>query len=482
MARERAIGIDIGGTHLRAARVSPDGAIEARARGMSDRDPAVVIQRIAYLIEAVDQTGVARIGIGVPGRVDFEHGRVLSGGYVDLSGTDLRGLLEARFHRPVVVDNDCSMALVAESAVGAARGRRSAVMLTIGTGIGGAVMDEGRIVRGRGAAGQLGHIGVDPAGRLCLCGRRGCVETVSSGTALGVHIREAGLPPETTAAELLARRAEGDVVAREVLARWAGPLRLAIDSLVAVHDPEVVVLGGGLGGAAVAALEGIEAPASWYRSPVVAAQLGDDAGVIGAALIAPPGTPHEAGPKRVVLVNGVPASGKSTVAGAISRATGWPLLSLDTVKTPFLDEIEGVDRPFNRRLGRATLRALFELVREAPAGTGVVMDAWFGFQPPEFTAELLALSGAGEFAEVWCAAPPEVIGERYLARVGHRSAAHPGVDYVPELVALARRAGPLRFGPVAEVDTRVPVDADALLRRIAGGWRNVNHREEALGP
>ncbi|MBB3950768.1 ROK family protein [Aureimonas jatrophae] len=486
MRQDSAIGIDIGGTHLRAARVAPDGAIEARARASSDRDPAVVVERIAHLIEAVDQPGVVRIGIGVPGRVDFASGRVLSGGYVDLSGTDLRGLLEARFGRPVVVDNDCSMALVAESAVGAARGRHSAVMLTIGTGIGGAVMDEGRIVRGRGAAGQLGHVGVDPAGRPCLCGRRGCVETVSSGTALGVHIREAGLPPETTAAELLGRRADGDAKARAVLMSWAGPLRLAIDSLVAVHDPEVVVLGGGLGAAAAAALDGIEVPASWYHSPVVPAQLGDDAGVIGAALLLPPGT-RNGGKKRVVLVNGVPASGKSTVAQAISQAAGWPLLSLDTVKTPFLDEIEGVDRPFNRRLGRASLRALFELVREAPAGTGVVIDAWFGFQPHAFTAELLALSGADEFAEVWCTAPPEVIGERYLARVGSRSAAHPGAEYVPELVALARRAEPLRFGPVVEVDTRAPADPDALWREVADRWtapvRHHQHQgEEASSP
>ncbi|MBB3999439.1 ROK family protein [Aureimonas pseudogalii] len=462
-----AIGIDIGGTHMRAARVTLDGVIEARARAPSGRDPQLVLRRIEELIAEIDDASVVRIGIGVPGRVDFEAGRVLSGGYVDLSGIDLADRLTGRFGRPVVIDNDCSMALVAEAAVGAARGARHVVMLTIGTGIGGAILDSGRIARGRGAAGQLGHVIVDPAGRACLCGRHGCIETVSSGTALGVHIREAGLPATVTANELLTRRAEGDDAARRVLEAWAAPLRLAIDSLVAVHDPELVVLGGGLGEAASAALAGIEAPASWYASPVVPARLGDDAGVIGAALATPPAA---RGPKRVVLVNGVPASGKSTVAAGLSEATGWPRIALDTVKTPFLEEIEGVDRPFNRVLGRASLKAMFAVVAEAPAGTTFVLDAWFGFQPRPLVLALLAASGAAEVAEVWCTAPSATIGERYLRRVGTRAPGHPGADYVPELVALAERAEPVGLCTPVAIDTQLPLDVDALCERLTRGW------------
>ncbi|WP_082652761.1 ROK family protein [Aureimonas sp. AU12] len=462
-----AIGIDIGGTHLRAARVTLGGVIEARARAPSARDQQVVLDRIEEMIAELDDASVVRIGIGVPGRVDFEAGRVLSGGYVDLSGIDIADRLTGRFGRPVVIDNDCSMALVAEAAVGAARGARHVVMLTIGTGIGGAVLEAGRLARGRGAAGQLGHVIVDPAGRPCLCGRYGCVETVSSGTALGVHIREAGLTPDVTASELLARRAAGDEAARHVLHAWAAPLRLGIDSLVAVHDPEFVVLGGGLGEAACAALAGIEAPASWYASPVVPARLGDDAGVIGAALALPPA---KRAPKRVVLVNGVPASGKSTVAAGLTQATGWPRLSLDTVKTPFLEEIEAVDRPFNRVLGRASLKAMFAIVAEAPAGTTFVLDAWFGFQPRPLVLDLLATSGAAEVAEVWCTAPPATIGERYLRRVSARAPGHPGADYVPELVALAERAEPVGLHPPIAIDTRLPLDLDALRDALARAW------------
>jgi len=333
-------------------------------------------------------------------------------------------------------------------------------MLTIGTGIGGAILEGGRLLRSRGTAGQLGHILVDPAGEPCLCGKRGCVETVSSGTSLGRHIARAGLPAGTGAAELLARSAGGDDVARSVLHAWAEPLRHAIDDLVAILDPDLVLLGGGLGEAAFAALSGVEKAACWYDSPLAPARLGDDAGVIGAALAALPERPS--GEKRLVLVNGVPASGKSGVARALSDATGWPILSIDTVKNPFLAEIEGVDRPFNRKLGRASMAAMFALAREAPAGTTFVLDAWFGFQPRDFLDPLLADAGVGSVVELWCSAPPETIGARYAARVADRPAGHPGFDYVPELIALATRARPLDIGLRLDIDTTGPLDPASL--------------------
>ncbi|KTQ97265.1 transcriptional regulator [Aureimonas ureilytica] len=460
MAGRNAIGIDIGGTHIRAARVSPEGEILARARIASAPDPHLVLERIEALAAELDDGSVAAMGVGVPGRVDFGARRVLSGGYVDLSRVPLAEHLEARFGWPVTVDNDCSMALVAEARVGAGRGAENIVMLTIGTGIGGAILEGGRLLRSRGTAGQLGHILVDPAGEPCLCGKRGCVETVSSGTALGRHIARAGLPAGTSAAELLARRAGGDEVARGVLQAWAGPLRHAIDDLVAILDPELVLLGGGLGEAAFAALSGIEKTACWYDSPVAPARLGDDAGVIGAALAALP--ERSSARKRLVLVNGVPASGKSGVARALSDETGWPILSIDTVKNPFLAEIEGVDRPFNRKLGRASMAAMFALAREAPEGTTFILDAWFGFQPRDFLDPLLADAGVGSVVELWCSAPPETIGARYAARVADRPVGHPGLDYVPELIALAARARPLDLGPRLDVDTTTALDAARL--------------------
>ena len=192
-----AIGIDIGGTNLRAARVTGAGVIEARASVASSPDPQVVLARCLVLVDQVRTPEVRAIGIGVPGQVVVATRAVLSGGYVDLSGFDFARLVETATGLPVTIENDATMALLAEAACGAARGQLSVVMLTIGTGIGGAVLEQGQVLRGRGSAGQLGHLAVEPDGRVCVCGRIGCVETVSSGTAFGVHLAEAQLAPET---------------------------------------------------------------------------------------------------------------------------------------------------------------------------------------------------------------------------------------------------------------------------------------------
>ena len=144
---------------------------------------------------------------------------------------------------------------------------------------------DGRVVRGKGNAGQLGHLSLDPDGPACNCGRRGCSEALASGTALNRRMHEAGVAEGTTAEVLLERAANGDPVPTEVLAGWAGAWRTAIDTVVAVVDPDLVVLGGGLGGAAVEALRRFHPDTSdWFRTPVAVARLGDDAGVIGAGL------------------------------------------------------------------------------------------------------------------------------------------------------------------------------------------------------
>ena len=280
-----AIGIDIGGTNLRAARVSAAGEILERVSEKITRNPNAVFTRIIELIEKLDRENVTAIGIGVPGRVDARRRLALSGGYVDLSRIALGERIQEASGKAVVIDNDCNMALIAEIAVGAASGRENVAMLTMGTGIGGAIVQEGKIVRGKMSAGQLGHVTVDVHGRLCACGRHGCVETTSSGTALSRHIAEAGLAIDTTIDKLLALDTAGDKAARGVLLAWAGPLRAAIDSIVAVVDPELVLLGGGLGVAAHRALAVVPvAQSDWYQCEVGAAELGDDAGVIGAAL------------------------------------------------------------------------------------------------------------------------------------------------------------------------------------------------------
>ncbi|MBZ9741610.1 MULTISPECIES: ROK family protein [unclassified Mesorhizobium] len=466
--KSMAIGIDIGGTNLRAARISGTGEILKRLSEKSAPDPELVLGRIADMVRLLDTPDVAAIGVGVPGRVDTRRGAVLSGGYVNLASVALARRLEDMAGKPVILDNDCNMALAAEMALGAGQGHDNIAMFTIGTGIGGAVVQNRRIMRGRATAGQLGHITVDVNGELCACGRRGCVETTSSGTALGRHIARADFGPDVSVDQLFARDAAGDVKARGILEAWARPLRAAIDTTVAMFDPDLVLLGGGLGLAAHRALGHAPALAPWYQCPVEPARLGDDAGVIGAGLqalstpvsISLSGQPGRA--RRAVLVNGIPASGKSTVSRGIADRMGWPLLALDTVKNPFLEVLGGGDREFNRTLGRASYQAIWSLVGDAPAGSTFIVDAWFGFQPQQVLEDHLRKAGVEHTVEIWCHAPGEVLAERYGGRLGQRLPGHPGAAYIPELIELAKRAEPLRRGPLFDVDTTRPTDFDAI--------------------
>ena len=278
-----AIGVDVGGTKIRAARVDSAGTILAHWAVSTPPTVPGVLAAIDAAIAELEDDGVGAIGIGAPGRVDVRRGEVLSGGFVNLAGPPLSTRLNSLRGRPLFVDNDGTMALVAEARVGAGAGAVHLLMLTIGTGIGGAAISGGKILRGAGGAGQFGHITIAYGGAPCACGRLGCLETTSSGTALRRLIDATNFGPETTAASLLADDSEH---ARALLLRWAGPLREGIDSYIAAFDPDRVILGGGLGAAAAAAVARIPGKSPWFQRPVVAARLGDSAGVIGAGLAA----------------------------------------------------------------------------------------------------------------------------------------------------------------------------------------------------
>lgn len=286
MAGRSAIGIDIGGTNLRAARVAADGIVLERRAVPVEREP----ERLAVLVEELARRlmrpEVEGIGIGVPGRIDHAGRRALSGGYVDLSGIDLVARLEAAFARPVALDNDVAMALAGEHAHGAAKGCDEVVMIAVGTGIGGGIVSGGRPWRGGGNAGQLGHVAVSLDGPSCACGRRGCFEALAAGPALGRLIAQAGLPAGTLAEDVLAAAGRGDEPARGVALAWGRALRAGIDTLAAAFDPRLIVIGGGLGGPACRALDLCPPGSSWFRPAVVPAALGDDAGLVGCAAAA----------------------------------------------------------------------------------------------------------------------------------------------------------------------------------------------------
>ena len=171
--------------------------------------------------------------------------------------------------------------------------------------------------------------------------------------------------------------------------------------------------------------------------------------------------------KRAILVNGVPASGKSTVARALSDRHGWPLFAVDTIKEPFFTELGIGDRAYNRKLGRAAYAAIFDTIAAFPDPHTVIIEAWFGFQPAELLRDHLARAELSATVEIWCQADPETIGQRYAARVPQRPAGHPGLDYVPELVALAGLAQPIDVGPTLRLATDRPADpglVDAFLK------------------
>jgi glucokinase len=207
---------------------------------------------------------------------------------------------------PITADNDARVALAGEVAWGVARECRDAVMLTLGTGVGGGVLANGRILRGAsGAAGHIGHLTIDPDGPLCVCGNRGCLETLFSARAIesdaftalhrGVETRLAGCQSKVpTCAEVFELAQQGDAVAADIVQRATEVLGAALAGLALVLDPEVIILGGQISAASDALLlEPLRKDVGWRARcllrrdvPVVRSKLVDPSGVIGAAALA----------------------------------------------------------------------------------------------------------------------------------------------------------------------------------------------------
>ncbi len=281
---ETAVGVDVGGTHIRVGRVDRYGALTAHLVEPVQADRRGFADQVLRLVEMTrDETSIA-VGVGIPGRVNPAAGDILSAGYLDIGGLDLGALVYRATGLPTRIENDATMALLAEARAHPQGASAILLMLTVGTGIGGAVLANGAPWRGGGVSGQFGHIVVSDTGPPCNCGRSGCVETFSSGPALRRLVAAAGLDEQTEVSDLLGRSDDGDAVCRTVLQAWAAPFRRALETLVAVADPRAVLIGGGLGHNMVRALDLLPPPNGWFGLPVEAARLGDAAGVIGAGL------------------------------------------------------------------------------------------------------------------------------------------------------------------------------------------------------
>lgn len=252
------LGVDIGATAIKAALVDSSGNLIESFHEPSPRTPAFLRDFVQSALKRAPSQ-VRGIGIGCRGVIDTATSRVnsLPGELNFLEGQLLADVINAAV--PVLADNDARTALVAEVLWGAARGKRNVVMLTLGTGVGGAVLVDGAILRGHsGAAGHLGHMSLDPHGGLCICGNYGCVETRFSSRAIEsdylAHLHRAapttlssgqtGQPPST---QLIFRAAaEGDESARCVIERALNSLTATVVSVLHIFDPEVLIIGGNI--------------------------------------------------------------------------------------------------------------------------------------------------------------------------------------------------------------------------------------------
>jgi glucokinase len=293
----RAIGIDVGGTKVAVAAVDANGRVVARAEFPTD--PARGFPRARDLMaEACDNVlslagwaaaDLAGIGVGCTGPVDPARGTVHNPHTLPTwDGCDLVTPLRERLGVPVTLDNDAAAAAVGEAAFGAGRGADPVVVLTFGTGVGGATVVGGRVLRGAGGAHpEPGHLPVLVDGPACYCGGRGCLESVASGTAIGEAGRRAGL---ADARAVFAAAARGDAAAGQIVARAAEGLAAAAWLIAHAVLPERLVLGGGVMDEhfdvfAAAARDRLAAATMvpGERVRVVRAALGADAGVVGAA-------------------------------------------------------------------------------------------------------------------------------------------------------------------------------------------------------
>jgi glucokinase len=293
MAAQRVIGVDVGGTKILAGLVARDGRVERRREHPSPTSSQQEFLEGMYAtVEDVSLDGVGGLGFGVPSRVDHDRGTVEGSVNVPLHDLPLRDRMVERFGLPVAVENDASAATLAEWRVGAGRGTRNMVMLTLGTGVGGGVVVDGQLFR-RWA--ELGHMVVELDGKPCqgTCTGRGHLESYCTGVAAAEEARQA-FGPGADAHRLIRLAREGEPAALDIMVAIGRRLGAGIGSLVNIFDPEAVVIGGGFGVAAFelllpAAREVVvrEALGSAGEAVgIVPAELGTAAGLIGAGLLA----------------------------------------------------------------------------------------------------------------------------------------------------------------------------------------------------
>lgn len=309
------LGIDLGGINVAAAVVEEAGTILGRGRVATPRSgaEAVAAAMSEAVRQAVENTGctmadIASVGIGAPGVIDPREGVVEYWSNLDFHHVPLVSMLEQRLGKSVCIENDANAAALGEYAAGAGKGSTSMIAITLGTGVGGGAVLDGKLYTGFNYAGlEVGHFVVEYNGRLCTCGRRGCFETYASATALIKRTKELmlinreSLIWQVVDGEIdrvegrtpFEAAARGDLLAKELVEEYQSYLACGITSLINIFQPEVFCVGGGVAGAGETLLGPVRAIVdredyardSARRTILTLAQLGNDAGIIGAALL-----------------------------------------------------------------------------------------------------------------------------------------------------------------------------------------------------
>ena len=308
-----AIGVDVGGTRIAAGLVERKGRIlrEVRAFTPKEAGPFAIVDEIIELIgqvtEGIRPGEITGIGMGLPAQIDFLKQSVEFCTNLPLAGVDVRSLVMSRIRHSVTIDNDGNCAGIGESRFGAAQGVRDFVMITLGTGVGGALFLAGEPYRGsRGLGAEIGHMVLDLDGPPCPCGGTGHLESFLGRPAIGARGRAVGAEPRgaailaqahgnveaITAEDVVNAALAGDEAAREILLDAGALLGEALVGVVNLLNPRLIVVGGGIGESCgfmiERAAEVVDAQALAGRRDVrmVQAELGNDAGILGAAALA----------------------------------------------------------------------------------------------------------------------------------------------------------------------------------------------------
>ncbi len=294
------IGVDLGGTNLRAAAIDENGAMLEKIAGSTHlkagRDAVVddIVQAIAALRTRLSDRTLCGVGVGVPGFILMDKGLIIgSNNLPQFENYPVRDEIERRLGAEVILENDANAAGLGEKWMGAGAKVDDLVLLTLGTGIGGAIISHGRVLEGSvGMAGEIGHITVSPNGNPCGCGNTGCLEKHASATAIGAMARLMGLGAELTSEDVYNLAASGDARAKAIFESMGKALGIALATLVNIFNFPLYLLSGGPLPAwdffAPAMMAEVERRSFTYRnSPtrIERATLGNEAGLYGAAYL-----------------------------------------------------------------------------------------------------------------------------------------------------------------------------------------------------